>query len=49
MTIQIGDIDGVKRFTKFSIEIPIEINFEYQIDSMSLTAIGTKDTGIILG
>ena len=29
MTIQIGDIDGVKRFTKFSIEIPIEINFEY--------------------
>ena len=48
MTIQIGDIDGVKRFTKFSIEIPIEINFEYQIDSMSLTTIGTKDTGIIL-
>ena len=48
MTIRIGDIDGVKRFTKFSIEIPIEINFEYQIDSMSLTTIGTKDTGIIL-
>ena len=48
MAIQVGDIRDVKRFEKFSLEIPIEINFEYIIESMSLTAIGTKDAGIAL-
>ena len=48
MAIQVSDISDVKRFEKFSLEIPIEINFEYIIESMSLTAIGTKDAGITL-
>lgn len=48
MAIQVGDIGNVKRFEKFSLEIPIEINFGYIIESISLTAIGAKDAGITL-